>query len=227
MRGGNVIRLPRAGVLRHAPVRMMDMLERLAVSLVLEEGATLFRQGDEGDALYAVETGTLEISVQSAEGRKLALDVVLPGNLIGEIALFDPGVRTATVTARETCRLLTINRADLTEAILAEPDLGLDITAMAARRMRLLTEQLHQQAFLRLPERLARKILHLTSQQPDAPNELSISHEELAEFSGASREAVSKTLSQWKQSGVIEVMRQRIVILDRDELRILGGVDII
>ncbi|WP_292286859.1 Crp/Fnr family transcriptional regulator [Marivita sp.] len=220
------IKLPRTGLLRHAPVRVLEGLDRLAVPVALEAEAILFEQGDDGDALFALDAGTLEVSVQSADGRKLTLDVVQPGNLIGEIALFDPGVRTATVMALEPCRLLSVSRGDLIPAILGDPQLGLDITALAARRMRLLTEQLHQQAFLRLPERLARKILHLTSQQDDI-GELTIGQEELADFSGASREAVSKTLSKWRQFGVIEIRRQKIIILDRDKLRSLGGADII
>lgn len=219
-------RLPRTGLFRHAPVGMLEVMETLAVQTKLDAQATLFQQGDEGDTLFALEDGTLEVSVISQEGRKLALDVIQPGNLIGEIALFDPGARTATVTALEPCTLLSITRRDLIPAILANPQLGLDITAAAAKRMRFLTEQLHQQAFLRLPERLARKILHLTSQQPDV-GQLAISQEELADFTGASREAVSKALSKWRQNGVIDLKRQKIIILDRDELRSLGGADII
>lgn len=220
------LRLPRAGLFRHAPVQMLEVMETLAIQIKLEAHEVLFQQGDEGDTLFALEDGTLEVSVISLEGRKLALDVIQPGNLIGEIALFDPGARTATVTALEQCTLLSISRTDLIPAILANPQLGLDITAAAAKRMRLLTDQLHQQAFLRLPERLARKILHLTSQQTSVA-QLAISQEELADFTGASREAVSKTLSKWRQNGVIDLKRQKIIILDRNELRRLGGADII
>ena len=84
------IKLPRTGLLRHAPVRVLEGLDRLAVPVALEAEAILFEQGDDGDALFALDAGTLEVSVQSADGRKLTLDVVQPGNLIGEIALFDP-----------------------------------------------------------------------------------------------------------------------------------------
>ncbi len=216
--------LPRTSILKYAPAKVIQALERIAVPTALSAGETLFREGDDGDTLYAICAGSLEVSVLSSNGRKLVLDLVNAGNLIGEIAVFDPGVRTATVCARTDCALLSVSRKHLLDAFKDDPELALEIVGLISKRMRQLTEQLQEQVFLRLPERLARKILHLTADQDPPAEVLDFSHVELSEFIGTSREAVTKTLANWNQSGVVEMKRQQIRILDRSELRFLSGV---
>lgn len=210
--------LPRKGVLEDASSSLIDLLTFIASPLSLKAGEHLFQQGDEGDTLYAVETGLLEISVLSAEGRKLSLDLVRSGSVFGEIALFDPGPRTATVTSLEPSALVSVKRSDLVREIINKPELGIELMELAARRMRLFSEQLHQQAFLKMSERLARNILHLT--EFTESQELALSQSELSNFSGASREAVSRTLADWRQSGIVDIQRNRIRILDRNALRV-------
>ena len=80
--------------------------------------------------------------------------------------------------------------------------------------------QLNEQVFLPMPVRLARKLLYLV---PDSGNgRLALSQAELAEYVGATREAVSKTLSNWKRSGLIEISRGGVQILDRSALGLLA-----
>ena len=80
------------------------MLSALATEISLEQGQVLFEQGDEGDALYAISEGTLEVSFLAMSGRKLSLTLMKPGEVFGEIALFDSGPRTATIAAAEPSR---------------------------------------------------------------------------------------------------------------------------
>lgn len=199
------------------------MLEALATDRLLETDEVLFQQGDPGDALFAVVEGAIEISVMSADGRKLMLDIMHPGALLGEIALFDPGTRTATAVALEPTRLRRLRNADLMTAIRKTPDLAVDLIKLAGRRMRSMGVQYEEQVFLPLPARLARRLLYLTNATPGAT--LSMSQTQLAEFVGATREAVSKTLGDWKRRGVIEANRGALTILDIDALSTLADRD--
>ncbi|MFK7761895.1 MAG: Crp/Fnr family transcriptional regulator [Roseobacter sp.] len=216
--------LPQTGFLAHASKDLSRLLNSVATEVDLDEGEVLFEQGDVGDALYAIVSGTLEFSILSREGRKLSLDVMRPGALFGEIALFDPGTRTATVTALEASRVRGVKNADILHAIREAPDLGIDLIQLAGERMRWMSSQLNEQVFLPMPARLARKILYLTVDGAGHLSLLTLSQAELAEFVGATREAVSKTLSLWKRAGVIDATRGGVRVLDRNALQVMADL---
>lgn len=215
-------RLPETGFLSAASAPLREMLESQASEVRLSNGEVLFEQGDTGDAFYAIIEGSLEFSILSASGRKLSLDLMRPGAVFGEIVLFDPGLRTATATATaaEPSRLRRLRNRDILAQIKEHPELAGDLLRLAGQRMRWMNMQLNEQVFLPMPVRLARKLLYLT---PETGNgRLSLSQAELAEYVGATREAVSKTLSNWKRSGLIEISRGGLQILDRNALGLLA-----
>ncbi|MEM9709252.1 MAG: Crp/Fnr family transcriptional regulator [Pseudomonadota bacterium] len=207
------------GFMSSASEALQEAVASLASRVALAPGEVLFEQGDAGDALFAILEGAVEISVLSGDGRKLSLDVLRSGAILGEIAFFDPGERTATATALEASRLLRVRNGDMAEAIRRRPELGIDMIGLAGQRMRWMNRQLSDQVFLPLAARLARKILHLSG-EGDAP--LRMSKSDLAEFVGTTREAVSKTLADWKRDGVVEAPRGMIRIANRAALEDLA-----
>ncbi|MCE8514467.1 Crp/Fnr family transcriptional regulator [Ruegeria pomeroyi] len=220
-----MISLPDTGFLADASPRLKQMLAAQATEIGLERGAGLFKQGDPGDALYAVLAGSMEISILSLDGRKLSLDLVGPGAVFGEIALFDPGPRTATVTAVEPSRVLRVLSADVMAELHRHPELAIDMVRLAGQRMRWMGGQLNEQVFLPVPTRLARKLLHLAPQHDAGGATVRLSQAELAEYVGATREAISKTLATWKRLGVIDVGRGTLAIRDPNALRALADPD--
>lgn len=217
--------LPQTGFLSAASAELKSMLNALATEVTLARGEVLFEQGDIGDAFYAVLTGTLEVSVLSQDGRKLVLALVRPGGLFGEIALFDPGLRTATLSAVETSTVLRVRNADVLSQIRETPDLAVDMITFAGQRMRSMNQQYSEQVFLPLQARLARKVLTLTAELINPSEPLRLNQSQFADFVGATREAVSKTLSEWKKLGVIEASRSGLRVIDRPALEILADLD--
>ncbi|WP_293576829.1 Crp/Fnr family transcriptional regulator [Phaeobacter sp.] len=216
--------LPNRGFLSAASDRLLQILDQKASEILLQNGEVLFAQGDDGDALYAILGGAIEFSTLSSTGRKLSLDIMRAGAVFGEIALFDPGPRTATAMALEPSRLRRLRNRDVLDQLQDHPDLAGDLLRLAGQRMRWMNTQLSEQVFLPMPVRLARKLLHLA---PDSGNgHLNLSQSELAEFVGATREAVSKTLSQWKRSDVLDIGRGSLTIRDRQALLLLADPDI-
>lgn len=211
--------LTSTGFLSSASDALRAAVAALATEVRLDPGEVLFEQGDEGDALFAITHGALEISVVSLDGRKLSLDVLKPGDILGEIAFFDPGARTATATALEATKLLRIRNRDMTRAIRENPELGIDMIHLAGRRMRWMNSQLSDQVFLPLSVRLARKLIYLTA---DGTETLRMSKSDLAEFMGTTREAVSKTLGDWKRAGIVDAPRGALTIVDRAALEALA-----
>ncbi|WP_420584341.1 Crp/Fnr family transcriptional regulator [Ruegeria sp.] len=218
---------PNSGFLSEASDRLKAMLSAQASEISLERGEVLFEQGDEGDALYAILEGTLEVSFLAMSGRKLSLTLMRPGEVFGEIALFDNGPRTATIAAAEPSRVLRVRRGDVMNQIRQHPDLAVDMIRLAGVRMRWMGSQLNEQVFLPMPIRLARKLLHLSGLQDDPSTRITLSQSELAEFVGATREAVSKTISTWKRDNVVEASRGGLMIQDFEALRELAESDLI
>jgi len=218
---------PNSGFLSEASDRLKAMLSAQATEISLERGEILFEQGDEGDALFAILEGTLEVSFLAMSGRKLSLTLMRPGEVFGEIALFDSGPRTATIAAAEPSRVLRVRQSDVMNQIRQHPDLAVDMIRLAGLRMRWMGSQLNEQVFLPMPIRLARKLLHLSELQDGPATRIALSQSELAEFVGATREAVSKTISSWKRDNVVEASRGGLMIQDFEALRELADSDLI
>ncbi len=151
---------PNSGFLSEASEELRTMLAAQATELTLDRGDVLFEQGDPGEALYAILSGKLEVSFLAMSGRKLSLRLMRAGEVFGEIALFDSGPRTATVTAAEPAKVLRVRHKDVMEQIRKNPDLAVDLIRLAGVRMRWMGDQLNEQVFLPMPIRLARKLLH-------------------------------------------------------------------
>lgn len=200
---------------------LIAALAPLATQLSLSKGEVLCNEGDDADCLYWVTAGMLEISVLSEEGRRLTLDIARRGAILGEIAMFDPGPRTATITALDPSDLCRVRHGDVRAALSKDPTLASDLFRIAGQRMRWMNTQMMEQATLIAPVRIARRLLYLTKGSPEA---LHLSQEELADFSGTTREAVSRAFKVWKAANLIEVNRRGIRVLNRDTLAVLADL---
>ena len=125
-----------SSILSKASPTLAGLLDKFATKVSLRAGEVLFQEGQSSDAVFTLTAGRLEVSVLSADGRKLVLDIVRPGALVGEIALFDPGTRTATLTAIEPSKLLRLKNTDILAEIRISHELAIDMIGFAGRRMR-------------------------------------------------------------------------------------------
>ena len=198
------------------------MFERRSTLVELDSGAVLFQEGDPGEAVFSLDYGRLEVSVMSEDGRKLVLDIVRPDAFVGEISLFDPGPRTATLNALEKVRLRRLSNQIVLDELEHNPKIAIELIRLAGLRMRWMNGQLEEQVFLSLPSRLARRILYLT--EIDNPH-LKLNQSQLGEFVGATREGVSNILRGWKQDGTLELSRGGLRILDREKLNHISEQD--
>jgi CRP-like cAMP-binding protein len=204
-------------ILSVATQELRRLIEDTAVRTTLRGGEVLFSQGEAGDAVYVVERGEIEISVHSLDGRKLALDIQRDGEVFGEIALFG-GDRTATATALTDCELRRIRRADVLAALRHRPELALEFIDILCDRLRSLSAKLEERTFLPVPVRLASRLLYLDGKLGGAGGEVAVSQADLADFVGATREAIAKTLAVWRTRKWVSLSRGSVHILDRAEI---------
>lgn len=195
--------------------------ERLR-EVTLQTGEALFDQGEFDDRLYILDEGLLEVSVLSAGGRRLALNQLQAGSVFGEIAILDPGPRTARVEALKPSRLRALRHGALMSGIAKNPDLAELMLGLAGRRLRWLSTQVEEQVFLAPSARLASKILFLM----DEAQQIRMSQEKLAEFVGVTREVVSKTLAEWRREGFVKLSRGKIEVVDLEAMELLRDADI-
>lgn len=211
-------------VLDQVQAELVELLKPVASTVALRAGELLFMQGDDARELYGLQSGRLEVCVLSESGQNLALNVLGPGQVFGEIALFDRGRRTATVAALDSSRLLCVSAAALDQEMRRNPDLSAALLRLAVGRARWVSEQMENLAFAPLNIRLARRLLYLQHRLGEADGSIAVSQTALGDHVNATREAVSKTMAQWKRDGIVETGRGWVAIRDPARLRVLSAL---
>lgn len=190
----------------------------------LARGEVLFHEGDPGDRLYVIVEGKVKLGRTSGDGRENLLAVLGPGEMFGELSLFDPGPRNATATAVSDTVLIGLGTDDLVTWLTGRPDVSRQLLRALARRLRRTNENLADLVFSDVPGRVAKALLDL-SERFGRPTEdgLRVAHdltqEELAQLVGASRETVNKALADFASRGWLRLEARAVVLLDIDRLR--------
>ncbi|HEY7231024.1 MAG TPA: Crp/Fnr family transcriptional regulator [Pseudolabrys sp.] len=201
-----------------------NIVERLAPRVItskIKKGAIIFRKGDVGSRLYAVRTGAVRISAPSEQGKDAIFNLILPGELFGEIAFLDGGQRTADAVAIDNCELMIIERRDFIPLIQDDPELAVRLIKVLCARLRKTSEQVEDIVFLGLPNRLAKVLLHLyrPSEEAAPKNKIQITQREISQMIGVSRESANKQLQAWQRRKWLKLERGGIVISAPDALR--------
>ena len=147
-----------------------------------------------------------------------------PGEMFGELSLFDPGPRTATASALTDARLLGLGHDDLTPWLTGRPEVALSLLQALAQRLRRTNEAMADLVFSDVPGRVAKALLDLASRfgQPQPDGSILVTHdltqEELAQLVGASRETVNKALADFQNRGWITLEPRNVTVLDVERL---------
>lgn len=189
----------------------------------LRRGTVLFREGDSGNELYIVSSGKLKVGRESPDGRENLLSVVGPGEMIGELTLFDPGTRSTTVTAVSQAELLSLEHNDLMTWLKDRPQAAMNLLRALAQRLRRTNDTVGDLVFSDVPGRVAKALLDLAQRfGKQGPDGILVAHdltqEELAQLVGASRETVNKALADFAARGWLRLEARAVVILDQERL---------
>lgn len=200
------------------------VIERLAPRVItsrVKKGAVIFNKGDVGSRLYAVRSGAVRISTPSEQGKDAIFNLIVPGELFGEIAFLDGGQRTADAVAIDDCELMVIERRDFIPLIQDDPELAVSLIKVLCARLRRTSEQVEDIVFLGLPNRLAKVLLHLYQPSANAvPNrKIHVTQREISQMIGVSRESANKQLQDWQRRKWLKLERGGVVIYAPDALR--------
>ncbi len=199
-------------------------LQASMAQLTVPKGDVVFAEGQTGDRLFVVEDGKVKLSQTSADGREQVLAVIGPGEMFGELSLFDPGVRTSTATAVTDSVLLGLGQSDLRPWLTGRPEVAEELLRALAQRLRRTNEAMADLVFSDVPGRVAKALLELSEKfgQPQADGSRLVAHdltqEELAQLVGASRETVNKSLADFAQRGWLRLEARAVILLDIERL---------
>lgn len=183
----------------------------------------LFQQGDKGDEFLIVTEGSVKVELVNPDGKELTLAILKPYQFLGELALLDDFPRSANVIALEDSQLLALNKRDFLHVVSQYPRIYGPITRQLTRRVRVLTDDIASMAFLDSFTRTARKLVNLAQDLglpgpgPSVTIPQPLTHQELANLVGATRETVSKVLSDMRSRRLISVEGHKITILNKDQ----------
>jgi CRP/FNR family transcriptional regulator, cyclic AMP receptor protein len=202
-------------------------LETLAAALRIRrfrKGETIFHQGDPGDALFIVASGSVKVVLPSDEGAEPAIVAILgPGEFFGELAILDGAAHSATIVAMEATETLVLHRDTFLGLIDSDEVLRRALLASLATEIRRLTGHVEDLHFLDLPGRLSSRILRLSVDcAPDDDGAIRIpwpyTQSELAGMIGGSRQSVNRLLADLAEEGLVRFERDVLVVTDRERL---------
>ena len=199
-------------------------LRRQMPDVKLSRGEHLFLEGQEGDRLYIVLDGKLKLTRAAADGRENLLSVLGPGEMFGELSLFDPRPRTASVSAITDATLAGLAHDALRAWLGDHPDVSIHMLRALARRLRRANDVVADLVFTDVPGRVAKNLLDLADRFGEQERDgLHVHHdltqEELAQLVGASRETVNKALADFAARGWLQISARSVLILDTERLR--------
>lgn len=182
-------------------------------------GQAVFHEGDESDTCYVVRSGHVRAVREHTDGRTLTLATLGPGDIFGELAIFDQERRSATVEALDDIEVVAILAGDMRRMLRQHPDIAVKLLAALSRRLRETNERLTRQSFQTVQSRVAHVLAELvaTSRSEGAPESnvlITATQSDLAQLAGSSRESASRFLAVLERAGVITQGRGRLTVHD-------------
>jgi CRP/FNR family transcriptional regulator, cyclic AMP receptor protein len=200
--------------------QIIEQLIPHAIMRKVKKGTVLFRKGDVGTNLYAVCAGAVRISAPSENGKDAVFNLIIPGEIFGEIAFIDGGQRTADAVATENGELMVIERRDFIPVLRRNPEIAMRLLEILCGRLRRTSGQVEDIVFFDVQVRLAKALLHLYRHSAQgAPNKhIRITQQDISQMIGASRETTNRELRNWQRRKWLELERAGLVILAPEEL---------
>jgi len=187
-----------------------EALESIA-SLLIErrfpKHKTIVEEGAPGDYMYIIVEGRVKVTKLSGDGREKILELLDVGDFFGEMSLFDDAPRSASVKGLSQVRILALARKDFLRLLAGSPDLALSVIQELTRRLRQVDEQASSLSFQRVKERTMGLLVRLAREEPNQEGRRKtpvLTHQQIADMIGTSRETVTRAIKGLKADGWLE-----------------------
>jgi CRP/FNR family cyclic AMP-dependent transcriptional regulator len=201
----------------------LERVAQVAVPRHFTAHQVIFREGDASDTCYVVQSGHARATREHPDGRSIALAHFGPGDIFGELAMFDDERRSATVEAIEDLDAIAILGADMRRLLREHADISFKLVVSLGRRLRQTNERLARQSFQTVQSRVAGVLAQLVEQAraegaEDGDVLVVATQAEVAQLAGSSRESASRFLAVLERAGIVSQGRGRLTVHDPDAL---------
>ena len=201
----------------------LEQIAELAVPRSFAPGEVVFREGDASDTCYVVRSGHARAIRTHGDGRTITLARFGPGDIFGELALFEDERRSATVEAIEPSSVVAVLGPDMRRLLAEHAEISSRLVIALGRRLRETNERLTRQSFQTVQSRVAVVLSQLVDQElaDGASGDVLVTatQADLAQLAGSSRESASRFLAVLERAGVISQGRGRLVVHDPAALK--------
>jgi CRP/FNR family cyclic AMP-dependent transcriptional regulator len=214
-------RVPVFSTLEHVD---LERIAELALPRQFEPGQMVFREGDQSDTCYIVREGHARAIRSHGDGRTITLATFGPGDIFGELAMFEDERRSATVEAIEPTSVVAVLGPDMRRLMGEHPEIATRLVIALGRRLREMNERLSRQSFQTVQSRVAVVLSELVAQAIADGAEggsvlVTATQAVLAQLAGSSRESASRFLAVLERAGVISQGRGRLVVHEPEALK--------
>jgi len=194
-------------------------VSEVAVPRRFERQQVIFREGDASDTCYVVRSGHARAVREHPDGRTIALAHFGPGDIFGELAMFDDERRSATVETLDEVQAVAVLGSDMRRLLRQHPDIAAKLVISLGRRLREANERLARQSFQSVQSRVAGVLRDLVAQARsegagDGAVEVRVTQADIAQLAGSSRESASRFLAVLERAGVVAQGRGRVTVND-------------
>ena len=201
----------------------LERIAQVAIPRSFPKGARIFHEGDRSDACYVIRAGEVRVTREHPDGRAIALATLGPGELVGELAMLDGGVRSASVETLTDVDLLAVAATDMKGLLERNAQITAKLVVALTKRLRETNERISRQSFQTVPSRVAGVLSQLVSEENAEHGRdgvtIRMNQADLAQLAGTSRESVSRFLAVLERAGVVRVGRGRVTVLEPPRLR--------
>jgi CRP-like cAMP-binding protein len=201
----------------------LSHVAEVAVPRGYEPGQVVFREGDASDTCYVVRNGHARAIREHADGRTITLANFGPGDIFGELAMFEDENRSATVETLDAVEAVAILGADMRRLMREHPGIAVGVVVSLGRRLRAANARIASQSFQTVQSRVATVLTQLVAEaQAEGAAERDVlviaTQADVAKLAGSSRESASRFLAVLERAGVIEQGRGKLVVHDPSAL---------
>ena len=193
-------------------------LEQIASHLIerrYPRNTTIVEEGLPGDYMYIIREGRVKVTKLSDDGREKILEFLDEGAFVGEMALFERAPRSASVKTLTPVRLLALSRIDFIGLLKKSPDIAMSVIQELSRRLRVINEQASALSFQRVKDR-TKGLLERLAREPCGDGSRrrtpSLTHQQIADMIGTSRETVTRVVKELKQDGWLDQDGKRYLV---------------
>lgn len=202
----------------------LQKVAAVAVPRSFDAGHVIFREGDASDTCYIVRTGHARAIREHGDGRTIALAHFGPGDIFGELAMFDDEKRSATVQVLDDLEAIAVLGGDMRRLLREHPDISVKLVISLGRRLRAANERIARQSFQTVQSRVAEVLGQLVAQaQSEGAGEkdvlVTITQADVAQLAGSSRESASRFLAVLERASVVTQGRGRVTVHDPEALK--------